>query len=582
MRIKRITLKNLFSFQGKQEIIFKENTLILAENGFGKTSLLNAIKLGLGQKHFKLDSILNNRANDKECFIEIDFSIFILKRIWDFRENTESFSIYLDNTLLKNDEAEEYLKEKFPPELIDFIFFDGEVEKDLLFLNSNKIKKIFEYTFDLDIFSNMIVDSKKVANKISHAIGDKEVLAFINLQEREDIVSQEILEKENHKVTLIKEIKNINELIRRNDLKIRHRSKEFEDIEIQIEKNSTILSKEITVFQEISLYQLPLLLNQSLLAQINDKESQSIDILDKKEFEKNFDTFINVLDSTISKDIILKQFYQIFNVNKNIVLTFNIETLRKIIINIKDSIEKKEKLIFILKEIKEKLLHNNELKGFEEEVEVLAKQKEIKEKDLFTTEEDLEILTLEYKELNKKLRLEFIAKREKYTNIKAVEELYTISDIAKKLYTKKLEKNLQEFNKLFAHKMEAFLALYQHINTIYINEKFNIVIEDESTKTLDSNLLSAGQKQILSFILINTILEFKQFIDFIFIDTPFGRLSNKNRDFIFNTYYSKFSELTLLVTSSEYDYLCDKDIAFKEYTISKNNFGSSIGVRTND
>ena len=85
---------------------------------------------------------------------------------------------------------------------------------------------------------------------------------------------------------------------------------------------------------------------------------------------------------------------------------------------------------------------------------------------------------------------------------------------------------------------------------------------------------------ILTFILISTILEFKQFIDFIFIDTPFGRLSNKNRDFIFNNYYLKFSYLTLLVTSSEYDYL--KDNSFKEYMIEKDNLGSNIEVKKND
>jgi len=53
LRIKKIVLKNLFSFNGKQEILFEEKTLVLAENGFGKTSLLNSIKLALGQKKLR-------------------------------------------------------------------------------------------------------------------------------------------------------------------------------------------------------------------------------------------------------------------------------------------------------------------------------------------------------------------------------------------------------------------------------------------------------------------------------------------------------------------------------------------------
>ena len=59
LKINKIILKNLFSFYGKQEISFDKNTIILAENGFGKTSLLNSIKLALGEKRVKLESILN-------------------------------------------------------------------------------------------------------------------------------------------------------------------------------------------------------------------------------------------------------------------------------------------------------------------------------------------------------------------------------------------------------------------------------------------------------------------------------------------------------------------------------------------
>jgi len=45
----------------------------LAENGFGKTSLLNSIKLALGERRIKMKSILNISSEDKICFIEIDF-----------------------------------------------------------------------------------------------------------------------------------------------------------------------------------------------------------------------------------------------------------------------------------------------------------------------------------------------------------------------------------------------------------------------------------------------------------------------------------------------------------------------------
>lgn len=582
MRIKKIVLKNLFSFNGKQEILFEEKTLILAENGFGKTSLLNSIKLALGQKKVKIDSILNSSAMDKECFIEIDFDTFTLRRIWDFKENFESLTIYLDDNLLKDYEAEEFLKEKFPVELIDFIFFDGEVEKDLILLKSKKIKRIFEYSFDLDILSNMIVDTKKVANRLSNKLGNEEIIRFSNLQEEEVRLAENILNIEEQKLLLDKEARQLKELLRLNELKIRNRSKAIESVKQKIDKNKLELSKEIELFQEINLYQLPLLLNSKLLNKVNSKTNQSLKVLNKKEFELKFDIFVKSLDSPQEKYEILQSFYQVFQMNSDINLSFSKKELIMVLKKLRDSIDEKEKLFKQLEEIKEKLLKKDNLKKLELEGIELSNKKHQKELELNQLNDKLDEKKSKYKEVQKQLRLEFIAKRDKYSKIKAIEELYKISEVSKEVYSQKLLGSLNQFNTLLSEKIKPFLSIHQHIKKIYINDKFRVILEDEKGSCLEIELLSAGQKQILSFILISSILEFKKFVDFIFIDTPFGRLSNKSRDFIFNNYYLKFSYLTLLVTSSEYDYIEEKKSSFKEYNIERNKLGSTIGVVKND
>jgi len=582
LKIKKIALKNLFSFHGKQEISFEEKTIVLAENGFGKTSLLNAIKLALGQKKVKIDSILNGSATDKECFIEIDFDVFTLRRVWDFEEDFESLTIYLDDTILKDYEAEEYLKERFPMELIDFIFFDGEVEKDLILLKSKKIKRIFEYSFDLDIISNMIIDTKKVANRLSNKLGNEEIVKFTDLQENEVKLSQEIVEIEDQKVLLNKEIRRVNELIRLNELKIRNRSKAIESIQKKIDKNEMALSKEIEIFQEINLYQLPLLLNEKLLKKVNSKDTQAIKILNEKEFEDKFDIFSQLLDSSHKKSELLEKFYQVFKTDSGINLTFSKKALLSILKKLRDSTDKKERLLEEFEEIKEKIIKKDNLEKLKTEGLELKKDKERKELEFNELSHKLDETISKHKEIHKKLRLEFIAKRDKYAKIKAIEELYNISEVSQEVYNKKLEGSLSSFNALLSEKVKPFIAIYQHIKKIYINDKFKVVLEDEKGSFLDMTLLSAGQKQILSFILISTILEFKRFVDFIFIDTPFGRLSNKSRDFIYNNYYLNFSHLTLLVTSSEYDYLKEQNNHFKLYEITKNRLGSTIEEVQND
>ena len=582
MRIKKIVLKNLFSFNGIQKISFEEKTLILAENGFGKTSLLNSIKLALGQKKVKIDSILNGSATDKECFIEIDFDTFTLRRIWDFEENFESLTIYLDDNLLKDYEAEEFLKEKFPVELIDFIFFDGEVEKDLILLKSKKIKRIFEYSFDLDILSNMIVDTKKVANRLSNKLGNEEIIKFTNLQEQEVRLAENILEIEEQKPLLDKEIRRLKELLRLNELKIRNRSKAIESVQQKIDESQLELSKEIELFQEINLYQLPLLLNSELLNKVNSKTTQSLKVLNQKEFELKFEVFVKSMESPHEKSEILQSFYQVFQMNSGINLSFSKKELIIVLEKLRDLIDAQEKLLKQLEEIKEKLVKKDNLKKLELEGIELTKKKHQKELEFNQINDRLDEKQSEYKEVHKQLRLEFIAKRDKYAKIKAIEELYNISEVSQEVYDRKLFGSLNQFNTLLSEKVKPFLSIHQHIKKIYINDKFKVILEEEKGSFLEMELLSAGQKQILSFILISSILEFKKFVDFIFIDTPFGRLSNKSRDFIFNNYYLKFSYLTLLVTSSEYDYIEQQESSFKEYTIERNKLGSTIGVVKND
>lgn len=582
LRIKKIVLKNLFSFNGIQKISFEEKTLILAENGFGKTSLLNSIKLALGQKKVKIDSILNSSAMDKECFIEIDFDTFILRRIWDFEENFESLTIYLNDTLLKDYEAEEFLKEKFPVELIDFIFFDGEAEKDLILLKSKKIKRIFEYSFDLDILSNMIVDTKKVANRLSNKLGNEEIIKFTNLQKQEVRLAENILEIEEQKPLLDKEIRRLKELLRLNELKIRNRSKAIESVQQKIDESKIELSKEIELFQEINLYQLPLLLNSELLNKVNSKTTQSLKVLNQKEFELKFEVFIKSVESPHEKSEILQSFYQVFQMNSGINLSFSKKELIIVLEKLRDLIDTQEKLLKQLEEIKEKLVKKDNLKKLELEGIELTKKKYQKELEFNQLNDRLDEKQSESKEVHKQLRLEFIAKRDKYAKIKAIEELYNISEVSQEVYDRKLFGSLNQFNTLLSEKVKPFLFIHQHIKKIYINDKFKVILEDEKGSFLEMELLSAGQKQILSFILISSILEFKKFVDFIFIDTPFGRLSNKSRDFIFNNYYLKFSYLTLLVTSSEYDYIEQQESSFKEYTIERNRLGSTIGVVKND
>ena len=58
MRLNKIVINNLFSFYEKETISFDNLTLIVAQNGLGKTSILNAIKLCLGWSSITMSGII--------------------------------------------------------------------------------------------------------------------------------------------------------------------------------------------------------------------------------------------------------------------------------------------------------------------------------------------------------------------------------------------------------------------------------------------------------------------------------------------------------------------------------------------
>ena len=150
-----------------------------------------------------------------------------------------------------------------------------------------------------------------------------------------------------------------------------------------------------------------------------------------------------------------------------------------------------------------------------------------------------------------------------------------MSKVSEKIYQEELKERLEIFNKKLKKNTTPFLKQYEHINEIYIDEKHNIIIGD-GKQTLDIELLSAGQKQVLNFLIVKSILEFKEFASFVMVDTPFGRLSNENKELLLNDCYLEFDNLILLLTDSEFEFIESQKLKYSTYNILRNNLGSKI------
>ena len=578
MKLTNIEISNLFSYYGKNKISIENITCIIGTNGFGKTSILNSIKLCLNYLKIDTKSILNNKAQDTNCWVKLDFDEFNICRNWFFSNKIEEKLVvtFKDDSILEDAEAEHFIQNKIPEFLVDFLFYDGEIGNNLLVLSNSKLKSIFDYVFDLDLLVNTQKDAYEVSKRLLEKNQTNGFSEVLKLEEKRTALIETInKDKESLKsseVTLKIEKLNLQKI----NTQIRNKNKKLKDLNIQKESIKSKLDEKIIKLKETILWQMPLLFNSNLYEEIKKRSKSIVKIEDENLFTKKFSHFAKEINSPIEEDKIFEIFKSLMiNSNENINLSISSTDFRELINELKDL-----KLEFTQIEHQIKLEEESSLR--QEVVQTLFSQRENIEKMLEHLEQKILELknkieddSLELKDINKTITQAFRENQSQYAVIKGYEELQAISKVSAQLYEKKLLDNLEIFNEKLEKNVAKFLNQYKHIKNIVVNKNLEIVILDENSQ-LNTNLLSAGQKQILNFLIIKTILDFKDFTSFVVVDTPFGRLSNKNKELLLNTCYLNFENLVLLLTDSEYDFIKSQSLKYKKYNILRNDNGSFL------
>ncbi|MDO5516186.1 MAG: DNA sulfur modification protein DndD [Clostridium sp.] len=187
MILKKVILSNISSYEGYNEFNFsvtddKNVILIGGKNGAGKTSLFNAIKLGLygplnynyqnahSQYLGKIKEVINKKAFTKEevnAFIVIGFEYieerekvyYEIKRSWKYvnQKIVESYEVKQNDHILNEEELlyfENFLQTILPPHLFSLFFFDGEELSDIFVGSrfSHYIKEAFLVLCNFDSF----------------------------------------------------------------------------------------------------------------------------------------------------------------------------------------------------------------------------------------------------------------------------------------------------------------------------------------------------------------------------------------------------------------------------------------------
>ena len=283
---KKIKFKNFISTGNYfTEIQFDKspNTLIVGENGSGKSTMLDALCFVLFGKAFRAINKpqLVNSINQKDCIVECEFNIG--KKQYRVVRGIKPtiFEIYCNNELVNQDSAardyQEYL-EKFILKLnyksfTQIVILGSASFVPFMQLSAADRRAIIEDLLDIQVFSTMnsVLKDRMLVNKENITANKQSIEmknATIELQEthidklKEN--DQELIKKYNDEIQnhnaviqklheettdLIAQCKTLSENVA-NKIDVENKLKKITKIESQIETNVSKFRKDISFFQQ--------------------------------------------------------------------------------------------------------------------------------------------------------------------------------------------------------------------------------------------------------------------------------------------------------------------------------------------
>jgi len=611
MKFNSVTIENLFSYKGQIKFDFNDSdkpiSLIIGENGFGKTSFINSIKIALhgitkdllsigelvltkqdyilGSKDKNFSGILNRIAkqdgkNKASIIIEInDGESFYIHREYSLKANgyNESLTIYdKENNLLYSDiEAQDFINYKISPTLAKFFFFDGEKIQTIADFSKDEFRQMLEDVLELDIYDQLIYDSKNVIKKINKNELDFELQKIVTQKENElveiqnDLLSANL--KHEEKSLKLKELQHdLNELERKLS---RLKSKYKKPLEEEREKLQTYVEERdfnLTKFTELSYIQLPLLLNKKLNQRLKDDIeynykgnitiSKDIIAIKKEEFLKQI--------KTSEKENIEKVFDKVFSSDNNsqsvlfadsIKIESQFNSLNQDI-NLKDLLKK---LTTLKKQIKdsEDEIYSLELKIQEDKIEyekdfhqvkVIAENIGIKKSEIENIELHISNLKNTHRDIEKEISRTSIKEHKNSLAKLKIKSLKSVIEVATQMKTKIKEDKKEILETSINIKFNLLKKEGYEADCIKLDSDFNINVFDKDMNPMDILSSSSGQKQIIATALIWGISEYISEEIPMIIDTPLGRLDEKNQSLILNQFYpNASSQVLILPTPSE-------------------------------
>lgn len=615
MRINKLTLNNIFSYKDKVTFNFETDHniyLIIGENGFGKTSFINSLKIALhgitrellqigetklsafeyvtGSKEKHFSGIMNRVASlsgTTQCSVVLAFvhnnNRYELTRSYKLSQSTYTEELTIknlkSNTVMIDDEAQDFINAIISPTLAKFFFFDGEKVQNIANFSNDDFKKMLEDVLELNVYDQIIHDYTVLKNEyIKESISDKTLRARFEDATRNIESAQNIIKEKNDEV---KNTKEAISLLSKELTTINSKTKKLNSAyAVELENANTALSqfkveKELKqeLFNKIAMSCLPLLLNKELslktefdiLNNYYDSNYIPVEVLKRKKVE-----FMNIINEKLKNGEGIEEIFDsvFFSERKGIRVPFvdtskvefqyksldldviafsalldnliELESLineqNKAIEKIYESIKENENILNEL--IKEQQAKSHDKIKKEAYVEFLGGQIQSAQDSIDANEKEIQTISIaEHKESLHSAAID--------TCSKIIQTAISMKDAIKAQKRVSLETRINE-------KFKCLTKDTYEAERLCVSEDFTINVFNKEGFALDILSCSSGQKQIIATSLIWAIGEYINVDMPMVVDTPLGRLDDKNQKLLLERFYPYASrQIIILPTPSE-------------------------------